>query len=132
MMMQHHALTKDGMCYDAWLLPGELYSKSNYCPKFFLMYPKSSEQKSKVQLSDVVTRIANKIWYNIERRQMIHWIIADNYQGLTIKRKAQKEKLNGSAETDSRQDQGFDLAVKLRLVIELKHNPIQLIHKRLS
>jgi hypothetical protein len=28
MMMQHHALTKDGMYYDAWLLPGELYSKA--------------------------------------------------------------------------------------------------------
>jgi hypothetical protein len=46
--------------------------KSNYCPKSFLVYPKSSEQKLKVQLSDVVTRINNKIWYNIERGQMIH------------------------------------------------------------
>jgi hypothetical protein len=70
--MQHHALTKDGMCYDARFLLEELYSKSSYCHKIFLIYPKSSEQKSKVQLSDVVTRIANNIRYNIERGQMIH------------------------------------------------------------
>jgi hypothetical protein len=66
-MMQHHALTKDGICYDACLLPGELYSKSNYCHKSFLIYSNSSDQKLKVQLSDVVTRIANNIKYNIKR-----------------------------------------------------------------
>jgi hypothetical protein len=32
-----------------------------------LFYLKSSEQKLKVQLSDVVTRIANDIRYNIRR-----------------------------------------------------------------
>jgi hypothetical protein len=43
--------------------------------------------------------------------------VSDNYQDLTLKEK---------------QDQGFDLAVKLRLVIGFKHNPVHLIHKRLS
>jgi hypothetical protein len=41
-------IDQDGMGYDAWLLLGELYPKSKYCPKSFLIYPKSSEQKLKV------------------------------------------------------------------------------------
>jgi hypothetical protein len=51
---------------------------------------------------------------------------------MVIKVQSSKEKLNVSAEIDSRQNQGFDLAVKLRSVIGFKHNPIHLIHKRPS
>jgi hypothetical protein len=45
---------------------------------------------------------------------------------------ASTEKLSASAETDSKQDQEFDLAVKLRSAIRSKHDPTHLIHKRLS
>jgi hypothetical protein len=50
---------------------------------------------------------------------------------IVIQVQSLKEKLNGSAETNLEQNQGFDLAVKLRSVIGFKHNPIHLIHKRL-
>jgi hypothetical protein len=46
---------------------GKIVFRSNYCHKSFLIYPKSSEQKLKVQLPDVVTRIAHNIRYNIKR-----------------------------------------------------------------
>jgi cell fate (sporulation/competence/biofilm development) regulator YlbF (YheA/YmcA/DUF963 family) len=67
MMMQHHALTKDGISYDACLFVNRMVFKSNYHHKSFLIYLKSSEQKLKMQLSDVVTRIANDIRYNTKR-----------------------------------------------------------------
>jgi hypothetical protein len=51
---------------------------------------------------------------------------------IVIKVQSSKEKLNVSAETDLKQNQGFDLTVKLRSVIGFKHNPIHLIHKRHS
>jgi hypothetical protein len=51
---------------------------------------------------------------------------------IVIKVQSSKEKLNVSAGTDLKQNQGFDLAVKLRSVIGFKHNPIHLIHKRPS
>jgi hypothetical protein len=51
---------------------------------------------------------------------------------IVVKVYPSKEKFNGSAETDLKQNQGFDLAVKLRSVIGFKHNPIHLIHKRPS
>jgi hypothetical protein len=35
---------------------------------------------------------------------------------------------NGSAETDLKQNQGFDLAVKLKSAIWFKHDPTHLIH----
>jgi hypothetical protein len=51
---------------------------------------------------------------------------------IVIKVQSSKEKLNVSTKADSKQDQGFDLAVKLGSVIGFKHNPIHLIHKGLS
>ena len=79
----------------------------------------------KVQASGVGIRIASNIRYNIPER----WIerFADKYQGLAIKGKA-----HASAEIDSRQDQGFDLACKLRSAIRSKHDPTHLIYKRPS
>jgi hypothetical protein len=50
---------------------------------------------------------------------------------IIIKVQSSKEKFNGSVETDLKQNQGFDLAVKLRSGIGFKHNPIHLIHQRL-
>jgi hypothetical protein len=51
---------------------------------------------------------------------------------IVIKVYPSKEKFNGSAEIDSKQNQRFDLAVKLRSVIGFKHDPTYLIHKRHS
>jgi hypothetical protein len=51
---------------------------------------------------------------------------------IVIKVQSSKEKLNVSTEMDLKQNQGFDLAVKLRSVIGFKYNPIHLSHKRLS
>jgi hypothetical protein len=51
---------------------------------------------------------------------------------IVIKVQSSKEKLNVSAKADSKQDQGFDLAVKLGSAIRFKHDPTHLIHKRLS
>jgi hypothetical protein len=48
---------------------------------------------------------------------------------IVTKAQSSKEKLNVSAKADSKQDQGFDLAVKLESVIGFKYNPIHLIHK---
>jgi hypothetical protein len=42
---------------------------------------------------------------------------------IVIKVQSSKGKLNVSTETDLKQNQGFDLAVKLRAVIGFKHNP---------
>jgi hypothetical protein len=48
-------------------LAGRIVFQSNDCHKSFLIYPKLSEQQLKVQLLEVVTRIANNIRYNIKR-----------------------------------------------------------------
>jgi hypothetical protein len=97
-----------------------------------LIYPKSSEQKSKVQIFGCCNQ--NSQEYKVQHRERIDESSNDELKGLLIVIKVQssKEKLNGSAETDLKQNQGFDLAVKLRSVIGFKHNPIHLIHKRLS
>jgi hypothetical protein len=103
----------------------------DFCHESFYFIQNHLNKNWRYNFSDVVTRIANKIKYNIER---IDELLNDGLKDLmiVIKIPSSKEKLNVSAETDSKQNQGFDLAVKLRSVIGFRHNPIDLIHKRLS
>jgi hypothetical protein len=70
----------------------------------------------------------------VQHQERIDGSLNDGLKNLMIVIKVQssKEKLNVSTETDLKQNQGFDLAVKLRSVIGFKYNPIHLSHKRPS